>query len=349
MKKNILFICISLLLYSCAQEKQTSSPADQIQAQTEKDTFAIVIHGGAGTILKENISDSMELAYKTVLENSVQKGYRILKNGGSSLDAVEASIKILEDSPLFNAGKGAVFTNDGRNELDASIMEGKTQNAGAVAGVTTVKNPIGLARAVMEQSEHVMLARKGAEEFAKQVDVPLVDPGYFYTDSRMKSLKRAQHKDSASNISFYDPLTMDDKFGTVGCVALDKSGTIAAGTSTGGMNNKRWGRIGDSPIIGAGTYANNKTCGISATGWGEFFIRGVIAYDISAMMEYANFSLEEAAKKVIQKKLPKMGGDGGIIGIDHFGNIVTTFNTPGMFRASIDKAGTMSIKLYSEE
>lgn len=349
MKKNILFICISLLLYACAQEKQTSSPADQIQAQTEEDTFAIVIHGGAGTILKENISDSMELAYKTVLENSVQKGYSILKNGGSSLDAVEASIKILEDSPLFNAGKGAVFTNDGRNELDASIMEGKTQNAGAVAGVTTVKNPIGLARAVMEQSEHVMLARKGAEEFAKQVDVPLVDPEYFYTDSRMESLKRAQHKDSASNISFYDSLTKDDKFGTVGCVALDKSGTIAAGTSTGGMNNKRWGRIGDSPIIGAGTYANNKTCGISATGWGEFFIRGVIAYDISAMMEYANFSLEEAAKKVIQKKLPEMGGDGGIIGIDHFGNIVTTFNTPGMFRASIDKAGAMSIKLYSEE
>jgi len=349
MKKNILFICISLLLYACAQERQTSSPVDQIQAQTQRDTFAIVVHGGAGTILKENISDSMELAYKTVLENSVQKGYSILKNGGSSLDAVEASIKILEDSPLFNAGKGSVFTNDGRNELDAAIMEGKTQNAGAVAGVTTVKNPIGLARAVMEQSEHVMLARKGAEEFAKQVDVSLVDPEYFYTDSRMESLKRTQHKDSASNISFYDPLTQDDKFGTVGCVALDKSGTIAAGTSTGGMNNKRWGRIGDSPIIGAGTYANNKTCGISATGWGEFFIRGVIAYDISAMMQYANFSLEEAAKKVIQKKLPEMGGDGGVIGIDHFGNIVTTFNTPGMFRASIDKAGTMSIKLYSEE
>lgn len=349
MKKNILFICISLLLYACAEDKKPSNSTDQLQAQTEKDTFAIVIHGGAGTILKKNISDSMELVYKTVLEKSIRKGHNILKNGGNSLNAVEASIRILEDSPLFNAAKGAVFTNDARNELDASIMEGKTKNAGAVAGVTTVKNPITLARAVMEQSEHVMLARKGAEEFAKQVGVTLVDPEYFYTQRRMDALKHAQQKDSAAQTSFYDPLTKDDKFGTVGCVAVDKNGNIAAGTSTGGMNNKRWGRIGDSPIIGAGTYANNKTCGISATGWGEYFIRGVIAYDISAMMEYANLSLKEAANKVIQQKLPEMGGNGGIIGIDHLGNIVTTFNTPGMFRASIDKTGNLSIKLYSEE
>lgn len=345
MNKSILFICISLLFYACTEGEKAPNSADQPQ----KETFAIVIHGGAGTILKENISDSMEQAYKVVLETSVRKGYKILEDGGSSLDAVEASIRILEDSPLFNAGKGAVFTNNGTNELDASIMQGKTKNAGAVAGVTTVKNPISLARAVMEQSEHVMLAREGAEEFAKEVGVTLVDPEYFYTESRMKALKRAQHKDNASQVSLYDPFAKDDKFGTVGCVALDKNGNITAGTSTGGMSNKRWGRIGDSPIIGAGTYANNETCGISATGWGEFFIRGVIAYDISAMMEYADLSLKDAAKKAIHKKLPEMGGDGGIIGIDHMGNIATVFNTAGMFRASIDKTGTLSIELYSED
>jgi beta-aspartyl-peptidase (threonine type) len=349
MKKNIFFLCISLLLCACNKGNNPSNSADQAQIQIEKETLAIVIHAGAGTILKENISDSMELAYKTVLEKSVRSGYEILENGGTSLDAVETSIRILEDSPLFNAGKGAVFTNAGTNELDASIMEGKTENAGAVAGVTTVKNPITLARAVMEQSEHVMMARKGAETFAKEVGLTLVDPEYFYTESRMKALKRAQHRDSASKTSYYDPFAKDEKFGTVGCVALDKSGNIAAGTSTGGMTNKRWGRIGDSPIIGAGTYANNSTCGISATGWGEFFIRGVIAYDISAMMEYAGLSLQEAANKVIHEKLPEMGGDGGIIGIDQKGNIATVFNTSGMFRASIDKTGTLSIELYSED
>lgn len=344
MKKKILFICISLLLIACKKEKQASHSADQ----SKQGNIAIVIHGGAGTILKENISDSMELVYKAVLKKSILSGHSILKNGGSSLDAVEASIKILEDSPLFNAGKGAVFTNKGKNELDASIMEGRTKNAGAVAGVTTVKNPISLARAVMEQSEHVMLAGKGAEEFAKQKGLTLVDPQYFYTERRMKALKRVQRRDSTKQSSLYDPFTKEDKFGTVGSVALDKNGTIAAGTSTGGMNNKRWGRIGDSPIIGAGTYANNKTCGISSTGWGEYFIRGVIAYDISAMMEYANMTLKEAADKVIQEKLPQMGGDGGIIAVDHLGNIVTSFNTPGMFRASIDNAGNLSIKLYGE-
>ncbi|EKF55112.1 L-asparaginase [Galbibacter marinus] len=349
MKKTILFICISLLLYACTEGNKASNASDPTPTQTEKQPFAIVIHGGAGTILKENISDSMELAYKTVLEQSVRMGYKILNDGGSSLDAVEACIRILEDSPLFNAGKGAVFTNNATNELDASIMEGRTKNAGAVAGVTTIKNPITLARAVMEQSEHVMLAREGAEEFAKQVGVTLVDPEYFYTESRMKALKVAQNKNSISQTSLYDPYAKDDKFGTVGCVALDKEGNIAAGTSTGGMNNKRWGRIGDSPVIGAGTYANNRTCGISATGWGEYFIRGVVAYDISAMMEYANLGLNDAAHKVIHEKLPEMGGDGGIIGIDHMGNIAMVFNTPGMFRASIDKTGDLSIKLYSED
>lgn len=336
-------------MYACTEGNNASDATESPQIQAEKQPFAIAIHGGAGTIYKENISDSMELAYKTVLEQSVRKGYKILEDGGTSLDAVEACIRILEDSPLFNAGKGSVFTSNGTNELDASIMEGKTKNAGGVAGVTTVKNPITLARAVMEQSEHVMLAREGAEDFAKHVGVTLVDPEHFYTESRMKALERAQQRENSLETSFYDPYAKEDKFGTVGCVALDKEGNIAAGTSTGGMNNKRWGRIGDSPIIGAGTYANNNTCAISATGWGEYFIRGVIAYDIAAMMEYSNLSLHSAAQRVIHKKLPEMGGDGGIIGIDQKGNIAMVFNTPGMFRASIDTTGTLSIKLYGED
>ncbi len=348
MKKDILLLFISLLLFSCTGKNSVSTGDKKAETVDPQGSFSIIIHGGAGNIIKENISDSMELEYKAVLQKSLTAGYQLLKSGSSSLDAVEASIKILENSPLFNAAKGAVFTNEGKIELDASIMDGHTKNAGAVAGVTTVKNPIELARAVMEQSEHVMLAREGAEEFAKEIGTTLVDSSYFFTERRMKALKRAQQREDTLKISFYDPLTKEDKFGTVGCVAIDKDGNIAAGTSTGGMNNKRWGRIGDSPIIGAGTYANNETCGISSTGWGEFFIRGVVAYDISAMMEYGGMSLKEAARVAIQKKLPAMGGDGGIIGIDHKGNIVVEFNTPGMFRASVDKTGKSIINLYGK-
>jgi beta-aspartyl-peptidase (threonine type) len=341
MKKYPFLILLLLLFIQCKS------------VHTTPDKFAIVIHGGAGTILRKNMSPEVELQYKAKLEEAVKAGYTILKNGGSSLDAVEKTINILEDSPLFNAGKGAVFTNQGKNELDASIMDGRTLKAGAIAGVTTVKNPISLARVVMEKSEHVLLAREGAEFFAKENGLEIVNPAYFYTENRYQSLLKAQEKEKADrdhsgSTSFYDPYIKDNKFGTVGCVALDKKGNLAAGTSTGGMTNKKWGRIGDTPIIGAGTYANNTTCGVSATGWGEYFIRNVVAYDISAMMEYKGLSLENAAKEVIQNKLTKLGGDGGIVAMDKNGNITMEFNTAGMYRAAIDTQGQLTIGIYEK-
>ena len=258
----------------------------------------------------------------------------------------------MEDSPLFNSAKGAVFANDETNQLDASIMDGKTLNAGAVAGVSNVKNPINLAYEVMENSEHVLLAGKGAEEFAAQRGLEIVDPSYFYTENRFKSLQRVKEREAEKTgnktAANYDSFIKDSKFGTVGCAALDKNGNLAAGTSTGGMTNKKWNRIGDSPIIGAGTYANNATCAVSSTGWGEFFIRGVVAYDISALMEYKGLSLQEAAAEVIQKKVPEMGGDGGIIAIDHDGNVAMEFNTAGMYRATMNKKGELKIGIYGE-
>ena len=295
-----------------------------------KQPIAIVVHGGAGTILKKNMSDEKEKKYKSKLEEALRAGYQVLQNGGTSLDAVEQTIIILEDSPLFNAGKGAVFTHDERNELDASIMEGSNLKAGAVAGVTHIKNPIRAARAVMEKSEHVLLAREGAEQFALLQKLDTVSPTYFFTEKRAKSLKRAKK---------------EEKFGTVGCVALDQNGNIAAGTSTGGMTNKKWGRIGDSPIIGAGTYANNSTCGVSSTGWGEYFIRGVVAHDISAMMEYGGKSLKESANHVIHHKLTELGGTGGIIALDQKGNIVMEFNTDGMYRGFMTEDSSI-ISIY---
>lgn len=341
MKKAAFLLVIPFVFVQCKSVKTTP-----------KENFAIVIHGGAGTILKKNMPPELEAQYEAKLEEAVKAGYAILKSGGSSLDAVEKTINIMEDSPLFNAGKGAVFTNQGKNELDASIMDGKTLNAGAVAGVTTVKNPISLARAVMEKSEHVFLAREGAEFFAKENGMEVVNPAYFYTENRYQSLLKAQEKEktglNSGSTSFYDPFIRDNKFGTVGCVALDKNGNLAAGTSTGGMTNKKWGRIGDTPIIGAGTYANNNTCGVSSTGWGEFFIRNVVAYDISALMEYKGLSLENAAKEVIQKKLTKLGGDGGIVAMDKDGNITMEFNTAGMYRASINTKGELIIGIYKK-
>ena len=273
-------------------------------------------------------------------------GDNILKKGGSSLDAVEQTIHVLEDSPLFNAGKGAVFTNAETNELDASIMDGKTLNAGASAGTKTVKNPISLARAIMEKSPHVMFIGQGAETFAKEQSLELVSPDYFSTEKSLNSLKKLKERENST--AFLSTKENDWKFGTVGCVALDKKGNLAAGTSTGGMTNKRWGRVGDVPIIGAGTYANNATCGISATGWGEFFIRNVAAHDISAMMEYKGLTLEEAAKEEIQNKIPKLGGNGGIVSIDKYGNIVMEFNTSGMFRASMDENGELFVGMFKD-
>ncbi len=320
----------------------------------KQNDFAIIIHGGAGTILKKNMTKEREAAYKEKLAAAIKVGHTILKNGGTSLEAVLKTIQVMEASPLFNAGKGAVFTNAGTNELDASFMDGKTLNAGAVAGVKNVKSPIELAIKVMTDSEHVMLSGDGASLFAKEQGLEIVVPSYFYTEQRFKALqkvKKSQNKKSeVSNkqAAFYDATIKDSKFGTVGCVALDKNGNIAAGTSTGGMTNKRWGRIGDAPIIGSGTYANNLTCGVSSTGWGEYFIRSQVAYDISAQMEYQQKSLKEATKDVIQNKLTKLGGLGGVVALDKNGNMSFEFNTEGMYRASMDDQGTLIVKIYKE-
>jgi len=302
---------------------------------SNKVDFAIVVHGGAGTILKKNMSDEMELAYKLKLEEAINAGYNILEKNGSSKDAVEETIKILENSELFNAGKGSVLSNKGVVEMDASIMNGQSLNAGAISGIKTIKNPISAARLVMEKSEHVFLSGEGAEEFAKLQGLDIIDNEYFITETRLKSLLNAKKRDSIK----------ENKFGTVGCVAIDKFGNITSGTSTGGMTNKKWNRIGDVPIIGAGTYANNNTCGISSTGWGEYFIRNVVAYDISSQIEYKKISIDLAAKNTL-KKVKDLGGNGGVIGIDKNGNILMDFNTEGMYRGYKKSDGESEISIY---
>ncbi len=303
-------------------------------------TWALVVHGGAGTILRENLDAATEAAFRATLAEALDTGAAILAAGGSSLDAVEATIRIMEDSPLFNAGKGAVFTEAGVNEMDASIMDGRDLDAGAVAGVKTVRNPISAARAVMEKSPHVMMAREGAEAFAAEHGLEMVDPSYFHTERRWQSYLRARQKK--------DEAEADRKHGTVGCVAVDQQGNIAAGTSTGGMTLKMWGRIGDSPVIGAGTYANNNTCGVSATGHGEFFIRNVVAHDISALMEYAGLTLQQAAEKVVLEKLVAQGATGGIVALDAAGNIAMVFNTPGMYRGFRKADGEGLVAIFGE-
>ena len=350
MKKPLSVLFAVVILTACGHTEKSTAESP-LMTTKKQEIFGIVIHGGAGTILKEQMNDSTENAYREKLAEAISAGHNILENGGTALDAVTQTINIMEDSPLFNSGKGAVFTHEGRNELDASIMDGSTLNAGSVAGVRHIKNPINLARDVMDKSEHVMLYGKGAEEFAQDLGYTMMDTSYFYTQSRYEILQRIWEREKSQNektISFEDPLIKNSKFGTVGCVALDKHGNLAAGTSTGGMTNKRWNRIGDSPIIGAGTYANNKTCAVSATGWGEFFIRGVVAYDISALMEYKGMTLQEAAVEVIQKKVPALGGDGGIVAIDKDGNVVMEFNTEGMYRASMNAKGELKIGMYKE-
>lgn len=350
-KLLLTLICITFLISSCKEEKnEIPTTENEILENPE---FAIVIHGGAGTILKENMTPEREAAYKAKLEEAIMVGHDILKNGGTSMEAVTKTINVMEDSPLFNAGKGAVFTNAETNELDASVMDGKTLNAGAIAGVTNVKYPIDLARAVMDNSEHVMLAGKGAESFAEEQGLELVDPSYFFTKGRFNSLQKIKDRektelDHDAKSVYYDNELKDYKFGTVGCAALDKNGNLAAGTSTGGMTNKRWGRIGDAPIIGAGTYANNETCAVSSTGWGEYFIRAMVAHDISALMEYKGLSLQEAARIVIQEKVANLGGDGGIVAVDKDGNITMEFNTAGMYRASIKSNEALRIGIYKE-
>jgi beta-aspartyl-peptidase (threonine type) len=297
--------------------------------------YALAIHGGAGTILKSTMTPEKELAYKNGLQDAIEAGESILKSGGSAFDAVETAIIKLENNPLFNAGKGAVFTNNGTHEMDASIMNGKDLMAGAIAGVQGVKNPIALARAVMEQSEHVLLTGNGAMDFAKKVNTQFENEDYFFVQLRYDQLQQAKQSNSMILDHTEDKIEHGEKkFGTVGCVALDLNGNLAAGTSTGGMTNKKFGRVGDSSIIGAGTYANNNTCAISCTGHGELFIRSVVAYDISCLMEYKNLSLKEACDIVVMDKLVKIGGEGGLIALDAKGNIVLPFNSEGMYRAS---------------
>ncbi len=294
-------------------------------------TWSIALHGGAGNMKPENFTEEQIDEYQQELSKALSIGVEILKSGGSSTDAVEQVVRYLEDCPLFNAGKGAVFTHEGRNELDAAIMDGSTLKAGAVAGVTDVKNPVSLARRVMDASPHVMLSGKGASDFAREQGIERVDSSYFFTPQRWNDLQQILSK---------------EKMGTVGCVALDIHGNLAAATSTGGMTNKRWGRVGDAPIIGAGTYANNATCAVSATGHGEFFIRYTVAHDISALMEYQNLSLNAAVEKVIMGKLLKAGGYGGVIAIDRQGNISMIMNTSGMFRAFAHSDGRTGCAIF---
>ena len=323
--KIIMIAAVILIGMGCSSEPQVLE-------------WSLALHGGAGTIKSEDMTPEKEAAIRYAMQLAIDKGQQILSQGGKALDAVEACIRILEDSPEFNAGKGAVFTEAGTNELDASIMDGKNLNAGAVTGVQHIANPISLARAVMSASPQVMLAGAGAEAFAEEQGFDRVAADYFWTQQRWDQLQRKQGN-----------LETGDKHGTVGVVALDVKGNLAAGTSTGGMTNKRFGRIGDSPIIGAGTYANNKTCAISATGHGEYFMRLMIAHDVSAGMEYAHLSLSASAEAVIQGKLSKMGGTGGVIGLDRFGNRVFEFNTAGMYRAWSNSAGESGILFYGTD
>lgn len=305
--------------------------------------IAIAIHGGAGTLVQGMMTPEKETAYRQALQNALNSGYKLLKNGGSAMDAVEKAVQELENSHLFNAGKGSVFTATETHEMDASIMDGKTLNAGAVSLITGIKNPVSLARDVMEKTEHVFLAGNGAMEFAKEIGYEIESPEYFYDEFRHNQWLEIKDTDS---FQLDHAKRKDSKFGTVGAVALDENGNIAAATSTGGMTNKKYGRVGDSPMIGAGNYANNETCAVSCTGSGEYFIRGVVAYDVACLMEHKGLSLAEATKEVIQKRILKIGGDGGLIAIDTQGNISLEFNTEGMYRGSKNSEGLDLVEIY---
>ncbi len=338
------FAIIAALLMSHAA---TSPAADEKPATP----FVLVIHGGAGPVPRAEMTPEKEKAQRAALEEALRAGHAVLKNGGASLDAVGAAIQVLEDSPLFNAGRGAVLTADGTVEMDASIMDGATRRAGAVAAVKHPKNPIALARLVMDKSPHVLMTGEGAEAFGRQHGATMMPQDYFITEYRKQQLERVQRaqKDQKDKPrSEFEMLTPAERVGTVGAVALDSRGNLAAGTSTGGMVNKKFGRVGDSPIIGAGTFADNRTCAVSATGHGEFFIRGVVAYDIAALMEYKDMKLAEAADLVVMKKLKELGGTGGVIALDRQGNVAMPFNTEGMFRGIIRADGKFEIAIYRE-
>ena len=376
----------------CATSSQVGAARDEAALRTDeaprvKPKWGLVIHGGAGVISRENLTPEREAAMRAALTQALQAGHAVLAKGGRSMDAVTAAIRVMEDSPYFNAGKGAVFNHDGVNELDAAVMDGKTRMAGAVAGVHHIQNPIDLARLVMEKSPHVMMVGDGAEAFAQSQGMPLVDAKYFYTEERWQGLQRALEQEKAkeappapappvtpaqppasaqppapqpsqpatpaqpqpgsSLTPGVDPITGDHKFGTVGAVALDMEGNLAAGTSTGGMTNKRFGRVGDSPIIGAGTYADER-CAVSATGHGEFFIRYTVARDICARVEYQDLPLPEAANYVINDVLVKAGGEGGVIAMDRQGHVATPFNSSGMYRGYIGEDGTPTVAIFQQ-
>ena len=353
-RANCFFV---FMLFSAAASAFAQEPARSLTATAEKrpenqpnmqaKKFGLVIHGGAGTIERAKMTPEKEREYRAGLERALTAGYDILKRGGSSLDATEAAVRVLEDDPHFNAGKGSVFTSAGTNEMDAAIMDGKTLAAGAVAVLNHVKNPIRLARLVMEKSGHVMIDGEGAEAFAKENGIELVDQKYFFTQERWDALQKIKaaekHRTGGAGKAFL--ITDQDRHGTVGAVALDKNGNLAAATSTGGTTNKRPGRVGDTPIIGAGTYANDATCAVSATGDGEYFIRATVGHDISALMEYRGMSLKEAAQAVLDK-VAKLGGTGGLIAIDHQGNIALPFNTAGMYRGYVDPNGKFVVEIY---
>ncbi len=338
MHPYILFISLaSVIMFLGAGNMKAQSPV-----KNTVPGHVLVIHGGAGAITRESIPPAVEKMYRDSLCKVLLLGDSILRNGGSSLDAVEACIRMMENCPLFNAGKGAVFNSEGKNELDASIMDGKTHKAGAVSGLTIVKNPITAARCVMDKSPHVMMSGKGAEQFAREQGLELVNPSYFFTKQRWDDyLKMKAKSDSLEKVNKIH--------GTVGCVALDRYGNLAAGTSTGGMTFKKYGRVGDSPIIGAGTYADNESCAVSATGHGEFFIRNVVAYDISALMKYKGLNLVAAADYVVMQKLKAQGGSGGVICLDQKGNIAMPFNTSGMFRGYAKAGGEIKVAVWGDE
>jgi beta-aspartyl-peptidase (threonine type) len=313
--------------------------------------ISLVIHGGAGTILKEDMTPELEKAYQQGLQAALDAGYAVLEQGGSAANAVKAVIVILEDNMLFNAGRGSVFTKKGVQEMDAAIMDGKDLSAGAVAGISNVRNPIELAVEVMRNSNHVFLSGKGASDFAIKQGIKLEPDEFFFSQFRYDQWKQIRDSDNYSLDHTHqqlEELMKDKKFGTVGAAACDKDGNIAAATSTGGMTNKKYGRIGDSPIIGAGTYANNKTCAISCTGHGEIFIKAVAAYDVSCLMEYKGMSLEEAMTEVVQHKLTKIDGEGGMIGVDAAGNMALIFNSAGMYRGAKSSDGTCFVRIYGD-
>ncbi|MBC6696806.1 isoaspartyl peptidase/L-asparaginase family protein [Hymenobacter puniceus] len=375
-------LALLLLATPAVLHAQSAAPASPTAAP-DPSRITLVIHGGAGTITRANMTPEKEQAYNAALNQALQAGYAVLKRGGTSLDAVEASVRVMEDSPLFNAGKGAVFTHEGRNEMDAAIMSGQNMAAGAVAGVTVVRNPITAARAVMEKSEHVMMTGPGAEQFAREKGLVIVEPSYFFTQARYDQLQKALAEDRAAGTP--DQLnaptkaapaaptkmkvktkagkptsavsvpsqneeaslifTEGRKYGTVGAVALDQYGNLAAATSTGGMTNKRYGRVGDAPIIGCGTYADNQSCAVSCTGWGEYFIRATVARDVAARVEFQQQPVAQAAQATIDK-VAKMGGDGGLIALDRQGNLAMPFNSEGMYRGFIKADGKSQIQIY---